>query len=75
MSCVTVHDEGGLAPLRAHRHIRRLLVQVRHHVVLVEELLGLLHHDTRATQLLVEDIFVVEEAVIWDAWRRGALSR
>ena len=75
MSRITVHDKGCLAPFRAHRHICSLLVQVGHHVVLVEELLGLFHHDARAAQLLIKDIFVVEEAVIWHARCRGALRR
>ena len=60
MPGIAIHDHGCLVPLRAHRHIYSLIVQVRHHVVLVEELLRLLYHNTRAPQLLIQDIFVIK---------------
>ena len=75
VSRVCINYHGSLAPLRAHRHICRLLVQVGHHVVLIEELLRLLDDDTRAAQLLIQDIFVIEEAVIGYARRGRTLSR
>lgn len=74
MPSIAIHDHGCLVPLRAHRHIYSLIVQVRHHVVLVEELLRLLYHNTRAPQLLIQDIFVIKHAVIRHSRRGRALG-
>ena len=59
-----------LAALRTHGHVTSLLVEVRHDVVLAKKWLRLLDHDARATQLLIKDVLVVHQAVIWNA-RRG----
>ena len=53
-----------LTSLGAHRHLRGRLVQVGNEMVLAEQRLGLLDHDTRTGELFIENIFVVEDSSV-----------
>mmetsp|Transcript_722 Transcript_722/g.1093 ORF Transcript_722/g.1093 Transcript_722/m.1093 type:complete len:207 (-) Transcript_722:1792-2412(-) len=62
-----------LAALRAHGHVRGLLVQIRHDVVLAEQGLRLLYHDARAPKLLIQDVLVIHNTVVRNARCRRSL--
>ena len=42
-------------------------------MVLAKQWLRLLDHNARAAQLLIKDVLIVHQAIIWNAWRGRSL--